>query len=185
MRPIARLVIALLAIFATGAASIAARSTRASDAPLAAGEIRVRVRPGGSYARMEGESVAVMRLLRCTPAARPEHGRSNRAHAAASTVARNDVGDQLEIPVGGGPEGMTVEITRRPGMPFRSVEATADAAVTRAILTLDATGCETTPDTRIVLWSGGNQWDDVGGTFNGSAVIAELPHLSVYALAGN
>jgi hypothetical protein len=80
---------------------------------------------------------------------------------------------------------MSVEIARRPGAAFRSVEATADAAVSRAVLTIDASGCESDAGITVVLWQGGNDWVDVGGTANGSGITAELPHLSVYALAGH
>jgi hypothetical protein len=183
--PVHRLAAVLLVTFVTAAAAAATRAGSApEDTPLA-GEIRVRVRPGGSYARMDGDSVAVLRLLRCPPAARGDHGRSQVSNPAGRTVARNASGDRLEIPAGGGPAGMAVAITRRPGLPFRSVEVTADAAVTRAILTMDVTGCESAPGTTVVLWGGGDRWDDVGGTLYGTALTAELPHLSIYAIAGN
>jgi len=186
MRSIApRLAVVLLVAACTLAASYAARSMHAAGSPLAAGEIRVRVRPGGSYARMEGDSIAVVRLLRCPPGARDERGRASVADPGASTVARNGVGDVLEIPAGAGPAGMNVEIARRPGLAHRRVEATADAAVTRAFLSIDVSGCEAASGMTVVLWGGGNDWTDVGGTLNGTAVTAELPHLSVYALAGN
>lgn len=175
----------LLAASCLAAASIAARSVPPSGPPPAPGEIRVRARPGGSYARMEGDSIAVLRLLRCPPGARDERGRAAVADPGRPTVARNAVGDWLEIPAGAGPAGMSVEISRRPGAAFRSVEATADAAVSRAVLTIDASGCEGAPGITVVLWQGGNDWADVGGTMNGTAVTAELPHLSIYALAGN
>jgi hypothetical protein len=185
MRPIAsRLAVVVLATLCT-AAAFAARPTRASGAPGAAGEIRVHARPGGSYARMEGDSVAVLRLLRCPPSARDERGRSAVSNPAVPTVARNAVGDWLEIPAGAGPAGMSVEIARRPMAAFRQVEATADAAVSRARLTIDVSGCEMAPGMTIVLLTGGNSWSDVGGTVDGTAITADLPHLSIYAVAGN
>ena len=185
MRAIApRLGLVLLVVSATAAASYATRSRHAADSTLAPGEIRVHVRPGASYARMDGD-LAVMRLLRCPASARDERGRANVPQGRGRAVARNAVGDQLEIPEGAGPEGMAVEISRRPGGAHRQVEATADAAVTRAVLSIDVTGCEAAPGMRIVLREGGNDWTDVGGTMNGTAITAELPHLSVYAIAGN
>jgi hypothetical protein len=187
MRPItSRVSVVLLATLCTAAASFATRSSNAaSAAPPAAGEIRVRVRPGGSYARMEGDSFAVLRLLRCPPSARDERGRAAVSDPGVPTVARNAVGDWLEIPAGAGPAGMGVEITRRPAAAFRQVEATAGAAVSQARLTIDITGCESAPGMTIVLMRGGNSWDDVGGTVNGSAITADLAHLSIYAVAGN
>lgn len=185
MRAIApRLGVVLLVASATVAATYATRSRHAAGAPLAAGEIRVRVRPGARYARMDGD-FAVLRLLRCPPSAREERGHANVPQGRGRAVARNAVGDQLEIPEGAGPDGMSVEISRHPGTPFRRVQATADAAVSRAVLTIEASGCEITPGATIVLWGGGNDWTDVGGTMNGTAITAELPHLSVYAIAGN
>jgi len=186
MRPIApRLGLVVLASVCTAAAAFATLSAKPPPSPLAAGEIRVRVRPGGHYARTEGDSMAVLRLLRCAPAAREQRGRAAVGNPGASTVARNDVGDALEIPPGGGQAGMNVEIARRPGAVFRAVEATADAAVSRALLTIDLTGCESASGMTVVLMQGGNRYDDVGGALNGTAITADLPHLSVYAVAGN
>jgi hypothetical protein len=150
-----------------------------------AAEIRVHPRTGVRYTRMEGDSLAVMRLLRCAPAEREERGNARVEHGRGRAVAINGVGDRLEIPAGAGPDGMNLQIRRRPGLPFRSVEVDADNPVTAAILTMDLTGCEDTAGATVVLWRGGASWDDMGGSVDGSTISTTLPHLSIYAVAGN
>ena len=60
-----------------------------------------------------------------------------------------------------------------------------DACVERAILTIDLTGCEDPTGASVVLWGGGDNWTDMGGTVSGSTITVELPHFSIYAVAGN
>jgi hypothetical protein len=182
-RPLAISLLALLC-----AVGLGARRGPAPQRAAAAGyavQIRVHPRAGVRYARMEGDSIAVLRLLRCAPAARETRGQGRVGNPGERAVADNGAGDRLEIPAGGGRGGMNLEIRRRPGIPFRSVEVNADGAITRAILSIDLTGCEDPAGATVVHWGGGSNWDDVGGSVAGSTITAELTHLSIYAVAGN
>jgi hypothetical protein len=169
-------------VLVTAAAALARSPARSAATP--AGEIRVHTRAGASYAHPRGEGLALKRLLNCMPTEPGEHGRAIAAARGGRALARNAVGDQVEVPPGGG-RAAQVSITRRPGLPFRSVEVTADGEVTRAILTIDLSGCEAADGTSVVLWGGGDNWTDMGGTVSGGAITVELPHFSIYAVAGN
>jgi hypothetical protein len=170
-------------VLVTAAAALA-RPRLAPAAEPGEQAIRVRTRPGVAYAHPLAEGVALKRLLPCTPASPGEHGRANAVARGGRALARNADGDQVEIAPGGG-RATQVSITRRPGLPYRSVEVNADGEVTRAILTIDLTGCEDPTGASVVLWGGGDNWTDMGGTVSGSTITVELPHFSIYAVAGN
>jgi hypothetical protein len=181
-RPLAVSLLALLCAAGPGAG----RGPTAPPGPGGRGvEIRVHARAGVRYTRMDGDSIAVLRLLRCAPAAREIRGQGRVGNRGERAVADNGVGDRLEVPAGAAPGGVGLEIRRRAGIPFRSVEVSADAAITRALLSIDLTGCEDPSGATVVHWGGGSDWDDVGGSVAGSTITAELTHLSIYAVAGN
>ena len=150
--------------------------------PRDAGEIRVRVRPGGHYLRTEG-GVGVLRLLECTPPGQDVGGETRMARGQPA-VARNGLGDVLEIPADAAPPNTPVQIIRHAGRPYRWVSANAGGPVRSAALTIDLAGCAAAPAMTIVRFTGG-EWEDVGGQLQGTAITAQLPHLSIYAVAGN
>lgn len=182
MRPIpSRLPLALL-LAAAGGSCTHATARLDVDPPAAGGEIRVRVRPGGSYLRVEDDTVGVLRLLNCPAPPGDVAGRTT--VGAGRTVAFNATGDSLIIPAGGASAGTAVEIVRRAGRPYRWVAAAAGTGPTPAALTVNLGGCARTGTLTVVRWTGSPLWDDVGGTVAGSSITVQLPHLSIYALAG-
>jgi hypothetical protein len=150
--------------------------------PRSSGEIRARVRPGGTYIRTEGESTGVLRLSGC-PAT--EHDAVGQAHAqhGHATIARNAVGDELELAPNAVPEGTTVTIERKGNYEYRTVKAEAHHKYPAARLTIDLTGCTPSTHYTVILRYQG-QWIDVGGQVHGSAITVDLEHLSIYAVAG-
>jgi len=166
------------------AAAVFAACTTAHRATLPAtgGDIRVRVQPGAGYLRPEGDSVAVLRLLDCT---QPERDQAAHTYALRGrpTVARNEVGDAVEIAADAVRPGTRVGIVRPRGRPYRWVVPSNGGATSEAALTIDLRGCTPDPGTTVVHWTG-RRWVDMGGVVRGSAITVRLPHLSIYAVAG-
>lgn len=165
------------------AAAIAAACTTAQRIGLPR-ESEVRVRGSGSPGT--AGYVSTKRLLDC---AQPTGG----AHASVTavrgrpSVAHNGLGDVLQVPADAVSEGKNVEITRgsTSGITYRWVDATADSTPP-ATLTIDLHGCKQGVTRLIIVrWVPALMvWDSVGGTVTDSTITANLPHLSVYAIAG-
>ena len=147
------------------------------------GTILVRPRPGVTYRRLtSGGTIAVLGLVPCHQPASDEHGHGSVGGGASS--ARTPSGDVLEIPPGGAPAGTQIDITRKRAHDFRYVDASADSTVTSARLSIDLTGCSRATGLTVAYWDG-RGWTDMGGTVAGNVLVTTLPHLSVYAVAGN
>lgn len=147
------------------------------------GTILVRPRPGASYRRLtSGGTVAVLHLVKCRQPPHDDNGHGSVGSGHSS--ARNEAGDVLEIPPGGAPPGARIDVTRKRARDFRIVEASASAPVTSARLGIDLTRCRPSTGTTVVRRDSAG-WTDMGGTVAGSVVTADLPHLSIYAVAGN
>jgi hypothetical protein len=175
-----RLALALL-LGASGACSIA----HLAHLPATGGEIRVRTRPGGHYLRTEAGGVGVLRLVDCP---QPAHDHAGEAHAVPGhpTIARDADGDALEVAADAVPPGTRLKIVRHGGRPYRWVTAHHGHAAHYA-LTIDLRGCTLRPDLTVVHWTG-HRWEDMGGlpgTPGDSTITTQLPHLSIYAVAGS
>ena len=179
MRPLSnRLALAfvLCASAIAGSCSLA----RLAHLPESGGEIRVRARPGGRYVRTEGDSIAILRLEGCAPTPDRERGHGY-AYGRRPTVVRNPLGDALEIPADSVARGTHVKIARLERS-YRAVAASAHHAKSPR-LTIDLRGCADPRTMTVVHWTG-RHWVDVGGTVRDSAITVELPHLSIYVVAG-
>ncbi|MFL5542466.1 MAG: hypothetical protein ACJ8J0_25995 [Longimicrobiaceae bacterium] len=165
------------------AAAVAAACTTAHRAGLPErSEARVRVHPAGH----PGPAGLVTKpLLACRA---PAHDVSGSVGAAAGSrsVARNGLGDVLAVPADAVPAGTSVKVVRGPGRTYRWVEASAGSAAPPATLTIDLRGCtQGKTGLFIVRWVPAlSAWDSVGGTVADSAITADLPHLSIYAVVG-
>lgn len=178
--------IPLRLVFAVLAAVFTASCATPADGPgfpPRARTVQVRPRPGVTYRTLtSGGTVAVLNLVRCSQPASDEHGHGS--VGAGSRTARDRVGDVLEIPPGGAPVGTQINITRKRAASHRFVEASADSAVSSARLSIDLSGCAPATGITAVYWDGSG-WTDMGGTVAGSLLTVDLPHLSIYAVAGN
>jgi hypothetical protein len=147
--------------------------------------------PRGSEARVRGsgspgtDGPVTKRLLDCSQRPGTAQGDAAAAHGRP-TVARNGLGDVLEIPADAVPPETDVKIVRGTGRPYRWVEASTGSAPPPGRLTIDLRGCrQGVAGLIIVRWVPAlSAWDSVGGTVTDSTITANLPHLSVYAVAG-
>jgi hypothetical protein len=174
--------LALGLILGASAAAGACSFARLAGLPATSDEIRAQVRTGGRYRRTEGDSLALLHLVNCTQPPRDDRGHQY-AMRGQRTVARNESGDAVEIAANAVPPGTHVKIVRPRGRPYRWVLPSNGHRTSEAALTIDLHGCAREPGFTVVYWTG-RRWVDVGGEVRDSAITVQLPHLSIYAVAG-
>ncbi|MFL5540966.1 MAG: hypothetical protein ACJ8J0_18380 [Longimicrobiaceae bacterium] len=170
-------------ILLSAAAAVAAACTTAHRVGLPRrSEARVRVHGDAGAGRLVTST-----LLDCRAMTGSAHGNVAAVRGRPS-VARNGLGDVLQLPADAVPAGTDVKVSRGSGRPYRWVDASAGTVTPTppATLTIDLHGCtHGATDLIIVRWVPAlSAWDSVGGVVTDSTITVSVPHLSVYAVAG-